>query len=242
MTIVSIIGAGHIGMPVIDAITSGSLPGYRLGKVLVSDRSKRTANDGTYTDDWNDLAQSTPDIILELAGPSAFRAFAERAISVAETWSISSAAMAEVEFDKTITRSLIANRRLRFLSGAIGGLDAIAAAAVDPSSEIIITAALSTTPPDAEPDVIGSARDIVQRFEGVNVVSAIALAGHGLDKTRVRYFHRPGTEQRRFVVDVSSQHGQYRLESRPTPKPGPSAVVASVLSALRARSNRIVIG
>ncbi|MBD9597323.1 DUF108 domain-containing protein [Ensifer sp. ENS05] len=242
MTSVSIIGAGHIGLPVIDAIASGSVAGYKLGKVLVRDGSKRAATDETYTDDWAALAASKPDLIIELAGPSAFKTYAERAIATAETWSISSGALADVAFERVITRSLAADGRLRFLSGAIGGLDAVTAAAVDPHSEITITAALADTAEDAEPDFVGTARETVTRFEGVNVVSAIALAGHGLDRTQVRYFHRPNAEQRRFVVNVSSEHGNYRLVSMPTPKPGPSAVVASVLSALRARASRMKLG
>lgn len=242
MTVVSIIGAGHIGSNVIEIIASGVLPGFELGAVLVRDPSKRTSDGLNYTDDWDAFVASAPDLIIELAGPAAFKSYAVKTIAIAETWSISSAALADPELDAAIACSLSNGGKLRFLAGAIGGLDAVAAATVDPASQISVTVALANTPPNAEPDFIGSARDVVRRFHGVNVVAAIALAGHGLDRTSVRYFDRPNGEQRSFVVDVSSRHGAYRFECKPTPVPGPSAVVASVVSALRSRSRNLVVG
>lgn len=243
MTVVSVIGAGLIGDKVIDHLLAGRVPGTRLGSVLVRDRTRARPQGGvSYTDDFAEFLASKPDLILELAGPGALKQYGVTAIRTAETWSISAAAFADRDFEATVNHALEGGGRLRLLPGAITGLDAVAAAATDPASSISVTVGIIGQQPDAEPDFVGSARELALNFHGVNVVAAIAMAGHGLDATPVRFFHRRGSSGRNHVVEISSAHGSYQIHCQPTIPPGTSAVSACVLAALIARTKSLSVG
>ncbi len=118
--------------------------------------------------------------------------------------------------------------------GAVGGLDALAAARLSGLNSVIYT---GRKPPNAwkgtpaqdlldldtlqEPAIFytGSAREAARDYPfNANVAAALALAGIGFDKTQVRLVADPGIERNvhEFAVTSTCSDFTVRLEGRPS--------------------------
>lgn len=241
-TRVGIIGAGRIARGVIAAVESGEAGPFDICGILKREPSDPFGLGLPITTNFTDFLATKPELVIELGGPGALREHAVRILTEAELWSISGAVIADAEFERDVAEATNrSGHRLRFVPGAIAGLDAVAAAATVPGASVNVEAGLIGLKADAAPDFVGSAREVLQRFNGVNVIAAIAIAGTGLDATRVRYYaHCPGT-RRQFTVEVACDHGHFQIVARPisSEKGGTAIVAASVVAALR-QSRRLV--
>jgi aspartate dehydrogenase len=130
-------------------------------------------------------------------------------------------------------------RKIYIPSGAIGGLDAIAAAAQGSSSVLLET----TKPPhalgrkDTGRVVIfeGNAADACEKYpKNVNVSATLALAGVGFEKTLVRIVSDPRAMHNTHKITVGSQSGKmaFKFENLPSEE-NPKTSALAALSAIR---------
>ncbi|WP_108882548.1 aspartate dehydrogenase [Anderseniella sp. Alg231-50] len=201
------------------------------------------------------------DLVIECAGHAALAEYGpavlQRGIDLMCT---SNGALAQPELaDRLSSAAQAGGSRLQLVSGAIGAIDAIAAAKVGDIDRIVYR---GRKPPQGwkgspAEDAIdldnldgpachfsGSAREAALRYpKNANVAATVALAGSGLDETRVELVADPTIIENIHEIEVEGTFGrlQFRIDGKPLPgNPKSSALTAmSVVAAVRNRMARI---
>lgn len=233
---VGFIGRGRIATGAARAIVDGHVPDWQVVGALARDASPSAFPGAIFTERAAFFA-SRPDVIVEAAGPQALGEFGPDALAVADVWTISASALADSGlFDRMERVGASHGHRLRLLAGAFAGLDSVAALSALPGTTVELTAGW-TGDDGSEPAVreTASARDIVLRHRGVNSLAAAAIAGTGLDDTRIDYVGNGPSGRRFLAVAASGAGGRFSARSEPSVDPvdGPLMVVGSILAALR---------
>jgi aspartate dehydrogenase len=201
------------------------------------------------------------DLVIECAGHAALAEHGpgvlQRGIDLICT---SNGALAQPEVADSLSKAAQAGgSRLQLVSGAIGAIDAIAAANVGDIDRIVYR---GRKPPQGwkgspAEDVLdldqleepachfsGSAREAALRYpKNANVAATVALAGSGLDETRVELVADPTITENIHEIEVEGTFGrlQFRIDGKPLPgNPKSSALTAmSVVAAVRNRMAHI---
>lgn len=191
----------------------------------------------------------TPDLVLECASQQAVAQYGEAVL--ARGWHlavISTGALADSALEQ---RLLNASGRLTLLSGAVAGIDGLAAAKEgglehvtyqsrkSPASwrgsyaeQLIDLNAVS----EAQIFFEGSAREAARLFPAnANVAATVALGGIGMDDTRVQLMVDPATKRNTHTLHVEGLFGEFHLELSGLPlASNPKTSTLAALSAVRA--------
>lgn len=253
---VVLIGFGAIGSSVFKRMQSHT--GVRITHVVVPA--------DTVTDVQRQLGErahavaevpASASLVLECAGHSALVGHVLPALARGvECAILSIGALSEVGLPEQLEAAASkGDTQLHLLAGAIGGVDAIAAARHDGMEELIYTGRKPPqgwrgTPAEqvvdltslSEPTVIlqASAREAARLYpKNANVAATLSLAGLGLDRTQVRLIADPNVTENIHEYEVRGTFGEMRVTMRGKPlSDNPKTSALTVLSAVRFLHNR----
>ena len=263
---VGLIGFGAIGRRLAESIAAGEAGHCELGAVLVRrperiEQAVSTRLGCMVTGDAADFLATRLDLVVEVAGHDALKAYAEDVLRQGkDLLLISVGALADPHFEARLRRAAHDyGRRVYLATGAIAGLDAISAGAVGGLESVthsVRKPPAGLLPPDeiaqaeasGQPRVLyeGPAREAALRFpENVNVAAAVSLAGLGLDRTRVRIVADPTVVRNTHEIEARGEFGELRivLQNIPTENPKTGRLTAmSIVKALRNLTAEVVVG
>jgi len=190
-----------------------------------------------------------PDLVLECASQQAVAQYGEAVL--ARGWHlavVSTGALADSALEQRLQN---AGGQLTLLSGAVAGIDGLAAAKEgglehvtyqsrkSPASwrgsyaeQLIDLNAVS----EAQVFFEGSAREAARLFPAnANVAATVALGGVGMDETRVQLMVDPATQRNTHTIHVKGLFGEFHLELSGLPlASNPKTSTLAALSAVRA--------
>lgn len=258
-TRVGLIGLGAIGQGVVALARDAGPQELELVGVVVRDPSRpRPSGSPEVLPSVAALLARHPDVVVEVAGHDGLREHGPAVLRAGvDLIAVSVGALAYPEvYDALLAAAEAGSAQLKVASGAIGGLDAISAAAVGGLTRVTHT---TRKPPrtllgeegarltESREVFRGSARAAALEFpESVNVAAAVSLAGIGLDRTEVRVIADPGLERNRHEVEVEGAFGTltFTIENVPTRDNARTArlVAMSIIRTLLQRRAAFVIG
>ena len=211
------------------------------------------------------VAQLTqqPQLLVDCAGHSGLKSHAPAALSNGiDVISISTGALADMAICEELDACAMAgNSNIRFLSGAVGGVDALMSASAGVIDSVTYRgrkppAAWSGSPAEHQCDLAslnapflhfsGTARGAAKLYpKNANVAATIALASVGLDNVRVQLIADPTVSQNVHEIEASGEFGKLRLTiegNSLADNPKTSALAAmSIVSELKRRTSHIQI-
>jgi aspartate dehydrogenase len=262
---VGLIGLGAIGEAVLEARAKGELPGVEIVAVLVRrPRPQARRGDTEITANPAHFFSHPMDAVLECAGHQAVRDHAERAIAAGANLMVTSvgAFTDEPFFKRVIEAARLARRRVILPSAGIGALDILSAGAAGGLEEVEIevrkdAASWKGTAAERSHDLDrlkmpvvlfdGPVREGAKRYpQNVNISAAVALAGIGLDKTRLRIVADPTIDTHLVTVSARGAFGEFRfvedvIPSAQNRKTG-KLVAMAVVKTLRQLESTLVVG
>ncbi len=252
---ITLIGFGAIGRSLYARMQG--YPGVRITHIVVPEAHAAEARNAAGHAEVCSQVPALTDLVIECAGHQALTEHVIPALRRGvECAVVSTGALSEPGLPEKLAEAAAQGRtQLHLLSGAIGGVDAIAAARLAGLDSVTYTGRKPPTgwrgtPAEdvvnldtiTEPTVIleGSARDAARLYpKNANVSATVSLAGLGLDATRVRLIADPTVSENIHEIEVRGAFGEMRITMRGKPLPdNPKTSALTVLSALRFLQNR----
>jgi len=252
----TLIGHGAIARALIGRLSQRT--DVRVTQVVV--RAERVAPTQAELGEAIRVLSHIPDgtkLVIECAGHEALTTHAVGALQRGiECAVLSVGALAEPGLPERLANAARAGgTQVHLLAGAIGGIDAIAAARQAGLSEVRYTGRKPPqgwrgSPAEAlvdldrltEPTVIlqASAREAARLYpKNANVAATVSLAGLGLDATQVQLIADPTVSDNIHEIEARGEFGEMRLTMRGRPlAENPKTSTLTVLSALRFIHNR----
>ncbi len=255
---VGLIGFGAIGQPVVE-LAERYQDEIDIVAACTRTGGQRNGNPSLpIVSSIEELLGYQPDVVVEIAGHDALREHGPQVLASGidlVVVSVGILAVPEVERD-LIAAAQEGGSQIRVASGAIGALDALAAASIGgidrvthttrkPARTLIGDEANGMT--TAKDVFNGPAREAALRFpESVNVTAAVSLAGIGFDRTMVLVIADPAVDRNVHQVEAEGDFGLLRFEIRNVPSesnPKTGRIVAmSIISTLRQATIPLSIG
>ncbi|KQX88031.1 aspartate dehydrogenase [Variovorax sp. Root473] len=257
ITRIALVGCGAIGTSVLELLRGD--PALKVVAIVVPAEgiaaAQKVAPDAQ-------VGSAVPadgiDLVVETAGHAAIEQHVLPALArgtpcvVASVGALSAAGFAE----KLEAAAVAGHTQVQLIPGAIGGIDALAAARIGGLSSVRYTGrkppqAWKGTPAEqgrnldtlAHETVIfeGSAREAALLYpKNANVAATVSLAGLGLDQTLVRLIADPATTENVHTVEAEGAFGSFALTMRNKPlAANPKTSALTVYSAVRALRNRV---
>lgn len=252
------IGLGTIGQGVVKLLQHRTTSDVQVIAALVSDPSRSRSVDTPIVETLDELLAMRPDVVVELAGHDGLRQHGAAVLRAGfNLIAVSVGVLAHPEvYDELVAAAEQGGTQMKVASGAVGALDAIAAAKQGGLARVTHTVRKPPSTlfgPDAEPlskpetVFAGYAREAaIQYPESVNVTAAVSLAGLGLDRTEVRIIADPGVDRNQHEISAEGAFGRLRFEVQGIPtdeNPRTGRLVAmSIVNTLLAHRSAIVIG
>ncbi len=199
-------------------------------------------------------------LVIDCAGHEGLLAHATDILSAGiDMFTISTGALADVEFFNQLEISARkGNSRLKLLSGAIGGIDALMAANVGELSSVKYVGRKPPTgwkgsPAEHQCDLMaltnpfthfeGTARSAaIQYPKNANVAATIALAGIGMEDTKVELIADPNITKNTHEIHAMGSFGNFQLKIEGKPLPGnPKSSALAAMSIVQELRRRISI-
>jgi aspartate dehydrogenase len=258
---IAIIGCGAIGAGVLEhlagdadlAVTQVVLPaGQHEAAVAALTRWAPQARLVTGVD-----AEARPDLVVECAGHAAIEQHILPALESGLPCLVCSVgALSQPGLAQRLERAAQqGGTQVQLLSGAIGGIDALAAARVGGLDSVVYTGrkppqAWKGTPAEQDCDLDGltcercifdgTAEQAAQLYpKNANVAATLSLAGIGLQRTRVQLYADPAVSENVHHVEARGAFGSFELTLRGKPlQANPKTSALTVYSVVRALANR----
>ena len=244
------IGYGAIGKHVDAALKAGGIENLKLVAALV----KRPRSEGILTHEPERFFAHTFDAVAECAGHEAVRAYGQRVLEGGADFLVTSvgAFTDTALLDRRLAAARASGRKLILPSGGIGALDILSSAAVGGLDSVTVTVrkdpsawkgTVAETLVDLDaltaPHTVfdGPVREGARLYpQNVNISAAAALAGLGLDKTRVVIVADPTLSTHIVELEAKGAFGRFSFledvtiseENRKTGKLVAMAMVKSV--------------
>jgi aspartate dehydrogenase len=258
-----LIGHGAIARHVIAALDSGSLPGVEIPAVLVRQARPAAAGTRVITNDAATFLAHRCDAVLECAGHQAVREHGEQVLQAGADLIVTS--VGAFTDDALLARirgaAEKAKRRLILPSAGIGALDILSAAATGGLDEVTVT--VRKDPLSWQGTIAAQSHDLarlagpVVLYDGavrrgarlypqnVNIAAAAALAGIGLDRTRLVIIADPTIATHQVEIAARGAFGSFRfaedvVPSAENPKTGRLVAMALVKTVRQLRATLVV--
>jgi aspartate dehydrogenase len=257
-----LIGLGAIGGELLRCLAAVG-PDVEVTGALVRDAAKRRGGAVPVFTDPVAFLTSRPDLVVECASQAAFRAWVPTILAAGlDVIAGSVGALADEQVHADVEAAARAGRcALHIPAGALAGIDALAAAKLVGIDAVTYT---RSAPPSTwagheavrgvdlaaldAPHLVfaGTAREAARRFpKNANVAAAIALAGIGFEKTRVRIHADPAVAANVHTIEAQGLFGRLHTElsaTRISPASTSSRIVAASLArSVLCRTRRIAI-
>lgn len=252
-----LIGYGNIARALLDLLEPQALGAVTV--LMRPGQAGRVCHPGAHAvEDPEALIARAPDLVVECAGHGAVRESAAACLAAGiDTVVASVGALADAALhDALLEAARQGGARLILPSGAIGGIDLLAALA--PAGGLEVTyrgtkppAAWRGTAAEARLDLdrldapatffTGSAREAAQAYpKNANVAAVLALAGAGFDATRVELVADPGAQGNDHRYRVTSPMGCFEMVIGNRASQGNAKTsAATIYSLLREIRNRL---
>ncbi|MDQ0011970.1 aspartate dehydrogenase [Variovorax boronicumulans] len=257
ITRIALVGCGAIGTAVLDLLRGD--PALQVAVVVVPAEGMAAAQKAVPgAQVTSRVPVSGIDLVVETAGHAAIEEHVLPALArgtpcvVASVGALSATGLAE----KLEAAAVAGRTQVQLIPGAIGGIDALAAARIGGLDSVRYTGrkppkAWKGTPAEQGRDLDaltqatvifeGSAREAALLYpKNANVAATVSLAGLGLDKTQVRLIADPATAENVHTVEAEGAFGSFELTMRNKPlAANPKTSALTVYSAVRALRNRV---
>lgn len=205
-----------------------------------------------------DQLPGLPDLALECAGHEAVTSFVPDLLRRGvDTIIASVGALAEEGVPERLEHAATAgNAQIILVPGAIAGIDVLSAARIRPLASVTYTGRKPPqgwlgTPAQARVD-LGALREATVIFEGnareaarlypknANVAAMVALAGVGMERTRVSLIADPAVTRNTHTVHATGEFGELELKIANNPlAANPKTSALAAFSIVRAINNRV---
>ncbi|MBP6018575.1 MAG: aspartate dehydrogenase [Burkholderiaceae bacterium] len=258
---IAMIGCGAIGAAMLELLKADT--GLVITAIVVPERSIATAKAltaklGSMAQVLSNVPHDNIDLVIEVAGHAAIEQHVLPALQRGIPCIIVSigALSASGVLERLEAAALAGGAQAQLVAGAVGAIDALAAARVGGLDYVRYTGrkpphAWKGTPAEQHVDLDtvtdetvifeGSAREAASLYpKNANVAATVSLAGLGLDQTQVRLLADPSVSDNVHTVEATGAFGQFELTMRNKPlASNPKTSALTVYSAVLALRNRV---